>query len=212
MSALDFTGFGTANYQLIHIALCMMESTFTGTDFPFMNEIHVLKHFSKHIVQIIAVIPSLTEGHCIANDIGRHGFAPHSFENDSVPEPLQQLVHNMEESPDRLVATCLGKYAKTFIEAAWSGSMCEKQLGRKLPLAEAISTIHMVLMTARFEYISNKEELIKDDSERDAFRSHAIASFSVSYDFRVPRHFISFSIQRLIIQLHHELGFLGEEF
>jgi hypothetical protein len=132
-------------------------------------------------VQNIGALVLLTEGHGIANDHSSHGIiTPQNDGNDPVPEPLQPLVRNMETSHDQIVSSCLSRYAETLVEAAWSGSMCEEQLGRKLPLVEAIATIPMVLMSARFEYISKMEKRIKHESEQAMFRSHAIASFSVS--------------------------------
>lgn len=65
----------------------------------------------------------------------------------------------MEASDNRTVSTHLARKAKDLIADAISGSMCEKKLGRRIPLAEALQRSCVELIAAMNEY---RDEFVKN--------------------------------------------------
>lgn len=82
---------------------------------------------------------------------------------DAFPQSLQQLISDMEASDNRTVSTHLARKAKDLIADAISGSMCEKKLGRRIPLAEALQHSRVELTAAVNEY--------RDDFVKNPFRA-----------------------------------------
>ena len=77
----------------------------------------------------------------------------------AIPPSLQQLIRDMEASDNRTVSTHLARKAKDLIADAISGSMCEKKLGRRIPLAEALQRSCVELIAAMNEY---RDEFVKN--------------------------------------------------
>lgn len=172
---------GTLNYELVRMALSMFEEAWI--DGPLHGEVHVVQHFCERIVGLIDALEKIT-GHRIANDDGCYGEVPTS--GQAVPASLQQLVRKMEASNDTNVATSLARFARAFIDAACSGSMSEKKIGRNIPLREAMQRSMGVLMAAVYAYIErfsamlNDAETFEGDFDPKKFRSNAHKTFEVS--------------------------------
>ena len=81
----------------------------------------------------------------------------------AIPPSLQELVRDMEASDNQNVSTDLARKAKDLIADAISGSMCEKKLGRRIPLAEALQHSRVELTAAVNEY--------RDDFVKNPFRA-----------------------------------------
>lgn len=77
-----------------------------------------------------------------------------------VPPSLQQLVRKMEASNDPSVSNDLVRYANALFDAAFSGSMCEKKIGRKITLPEALQRCGLVLLKT-FEAFRYEVDRIK---------------------------------------------------
>ena len=63
-------------------------------------------------------------------------------------------MRKMETSNNRTVATNLARNANTLIDAAFSGTLCEQQLGKKIPLPEALQRCGGALISAMDEWSS----------------------------------------------------------
>ena len=73
--------------------------------------------------------------------------------SQAVPASLLQLVQQISDADVHNVAPDLARDAQRLIEAAWSGSMCEKVTKQKTPLAAAIERSTPALDAAAMAYI-----------------------------------------------------------
>ena len=171
---------GTLNYALVQMALSMSEEAWK--DGPLHDEIHVVQHFCERIVGMIDSLETIT-GNRIANDNGCYGKLP--TYGQAVPASLQQLVRKMEAYDDPSVATNLARFANALIDAAFRGTMCERQLGRKIPLRAAIQLSAGVLITAmhayveKFSIVFNNKEVFEGNFDPITFRNKAHETLEV---------------------------------
>ena len=136
----------------------------------------------------MSLIDSLDEraGHRIANDKEIYGPVP--ICGQAVPVSLQQLMRQIENADKDGVANDLVRYANALIESAWNGSMCEKQLGRKIPLSDAILRSRSVQIHAVHAYVERFPQMLLDSEavifteefDLAKFRKSAHESFHVS--------------------------------
>lgn len=72
-----------------------------------------------------------------------------------LPVSLRKLAQKFEELDQFKVASDLAHDAKALCEMAWTGSLCEGELKRKIPLSEAIKGSTNALEAAKTEFISS---------------------------------------------------------
>ena len=89
----------------------------------------------------------------------------------AIPPSLQELVRDMEASDNQNVSTDLARKAKDLIADAIGGSMCEKKLGRRIPLAEALQHSRVELIAAVNEYsrVVSGSSIVMNMMFREAF-------------------------------------------
>lgn len=180
---MDFAVMGTSNYELVRRALDMFKESWLNG--PLHAEVYVIQKFCERILNVLDLLEKIT-GSRIANDIGWHGEVTTLSEREAVPDSLQQLVLKMEAFEDPSVSTNLARFARALIDAAWSGRMCEKQLGRKIPLAVAIRRSVSVLIDAMKSYIDkftdvfSDNEVVEGNFDAVKFRNNALDTAEVS--------------------------------
>lgn len=164
--ALDFTGFGIAEYEDVQMALIKFDGG------PTSDDVYVINEFCEQIGKLLYMVSKK-----IGRDIAKDGtITPPAAATTTtaattsnvavaatrtvvvpgtqllqavtagVPPSLQQLVRKMEASNDPSVSNDLVRYANALFDAAFSGSMCEKQIGRNITLPEALQRCGLVLL------------------------------------------------------------------
>ena len=181
---------------MIRMGMTMIEEVLLK-DGQHRHEIYVIQHFCDRIVAMLNTVEVLT-GNRIANDVGYQKSAADAQLGNAVPVSLQQIVRKMEACNDHSIATDLARYANSLIDAAWSGSMCEKQLGRKIPLKEAIKGCAGAPLMAVRRCIKNLAD--------KKFRKKVGASFEVSMIYRsYPCHIPFNTISFIILNINCDL-------
>ena len=71
----------------------------------------------------------------------------------AVPASLRQLAIKIKEADEFGVASDLVRDANELVEAAWGGTLCERIVGRKIRLADAIQRSTSVLDASSAAYI-----------------------------------------------------------
>jgi hypothetical protein len=71
----------------------------------------------------------------------------------AVPASLRQLAIQIKEADEFGVASDLVRDANELVEAAWDGTLCERIVGRKIRLADAIQRSTSVLDASSAAYI-----------------------------------------------------------
>jgi hypothetical protein len=148
--ALDFTGFGFQDYTDILGALLKIQCNTGG----WSDEISVIGEFCGRMSNLLSLVckkighdtakvrmsPTTSSSIAVAanSPVAAPATTIHAGASGGIPPSLQQLVLNMEASNDPTVSTDLVRFANALFDAAFSGRMWEKQVGRKITLPEAL--------------------------------------------------------------------------
>lgn len=104
---------------------------------------------------------------------------------EDVPASLRQLAIQIKEADEFGVASDLVIDANKLVEAAWDGSLCERIVGRKIRLADAIERSRTLLDAVSTAYIQSHTAEVRarvgyfGSFDGDRFKRDTLMAFKV---------------------------------
>lgn len=125
----------------------------------------------------------------------------------AVPASLRQLAIQIKEADEFGVASDLVRDANELVEAAWSGTLCEHMIGKKLRLAVAIQRSTRVLNAVSTAYIrsytAEMRTAVGNFASFDAarFKRDTLKAFKVSEQYQLLFKLLLFSTRSILYHI-----------